>query len=387
MELNCIREALEKGNFSALNSLKINTDKKNPAYNVKLPTKLSEKELERRDYQRRLKEVEKLEEETRKLLGQRKRPSLLNPVQKRSQKKVTTPLNEKNISNSNNSHSTTNNRNNCQSNRKIQTREKIEIECDIDNKKDEEYLNQLSKEEKAFFIEYNQELFQFLSSVSLVRYFSDFMNLDNKIIEDEKSIIELSFLNQKQKNKIISKIREIKAKQNLELMELKEGEEFKKAVEEVRKTIQTKECGISVKNEKEITPNKEITCCWNCFNPIFPDDAIDIIDEECINKLKSFCSDKCLRSFEKNQSQCIVCKEPLLKTNKKQKIDLNNSNHFCSIECQEMFLNQYENHSEDNDNKESDEEKDQLKDQYDDNGDDNNEEEKEDYFYDPMEDL
>lgn len=383
-ELKCIKEALENGNLNSLNYFLLNTDKIKPIHNLKLPERLSEKEIEKkkelemekREEKHRLKEIERLEKTTRKMLGRRKRPITLNAVQKHIlQKTIILPPKKQKLLKINDVLPSNIKLNNCSANRKIQSREKIEIECDIDNQKDEEYFNQLTQEEKAFTIENNPDLFTFFNSISLARYIGNFNDLGYENIKDiinsnQETIKEISFLNPMQKTKLFNRIKEIKVKQEFDSKESKRNDKYLKHEEKIR--YETKECGINAKCNQEITPNKQITCCWNCFKQLFVANAIDIVDEKYICKLKSFCSKKCLEVFKQSQVICFECKNTFFKHPNKEQINSNNHD-FCSSDCQAFYVNKFTDNPQD---RFREDEEDNFNDEY----------EKEEY-YDPMEDL
>ena len=70
MELKAIKEAFEKRNFNALNTLPIKNLPKSGRLSAKAPKRLSQKEKEKRDEIRRLKEVEDLNKMQQQLFKQ-----------------------------------------------------------------------------------------------------------------------------------------------------------------------------------------------------------------------------------------------------------------------------------------------------------------------------
>ena len=81
-ELALIKEAVEKGNMKALNPLNIKVPKTTRP-SAKIPKKLSEKEKERRDELRRLKEVQELAKIQDKLLKKIHSRRTIEPIDKK----------------------------------------------------------------------------------------------------------------------------------------------------------------------------------------------------------------------------------------------------------------------------------------------------------------
>ena len=82
-ELEAIKEALEKNNMNAINNLQIKNIPKTNRYSAKVPKRLTEKEKERRDEIRRLKEVEDLNKMQQQLFKQVKSRRKIEPIDKR----------------------------------------------------------------------------------------------------------------------------------------------------------------------------------------------------------------------------------------------------------------------------------------------------------------
>ena len=82
-ELEAIKEALEKNNMNAINNLQIKNIPKTNRYSAKVPKRLTEKEKERRDEIRRLKEVEDLNKIQQQLFKQVKSRRKIEPIDKR----------------------------------------------------------------------------------------------------------------------------------------------------------------------------------------------------------------------------------------------------------------------------------------------------------------
>ena len=79
LEYEAIKEAIEKGNMNILSNFNIKNIK-STKFSTKIPKKLSEKEKERRDEIRRLKEAEDLEQIQQKLFRQVKGRRKIEPL-------------------------------------------------------------------------------------------------------------------------------------------------------------------------------------------------------------------------------------------------------------------------------------------------------------------
>ena len=97
-ELEAIKEALEKKNMNALHTLPIKNLPKTSRLSAKIPKRLSEKEKERREEIRRLKEVEDLDKIQKQLFKQVKSRRKIEPIDK---KILITAKNSNNANNSN----------------------------------------------------------------------------------------------------------------------------------------------------------------------------------------------------------------------------------------------------------------------------------------------
>ena len=83
MELKAIKEAFTKKNLNALNTLPIKNLPKTGRFSAKAPKRLSQKEKERRDEIRRLKEVEDLNKMQKQLFNQVKSRKKIEPIDKK----------------------------------------------------------------------------------------------------------------------------------------------------------------------------------------------------------------------------------------------------------------------------------------------------------------
>ena len=99
--------------------------------------------------------------------------------------------------------------------RKTFHKEKIEIDCNTEERMDQKFVKEMSKEEKNFYIENNQSLFEFLQSVNLVRFIEQFISCGieakEDILEIDDTFLEMNpfqFLNKTQLNTLFQKINE-----------------------------------------------------------------------------------------------------------------------------------------------------------------------------------
>ena len=320
----------QKGNYKAIGQLplSINNNKLKNKFNVKQPKKLSQKELEKREFIKKTKEIEELEKIQNNLFNQkqRKKNTQIEPLNNNIETKLLKECREmfndnKNKSNKNNNNNNTkntakqqpikisnintnnnqnknlnnnlsnknnnklpikteNNNNNNNSfkderinsatSRKNIKNNKLSIDGDADIKKDEEFLKNLSNEEKDFYENQTKEVFNLLKSIYLSRFIEDFIKEGYDLYEDLINInknnlneITENFLDKNQQKKLYNKIIEIKTNKKkpetplnkqikneiqktvqkeiepdllaIEELERQQQEEFKKAVENFRK--------------------------------------------------------------------------------------------------------------------------------------------------------
>ena len=82
-ELEAIKEAFEKNNMNALNSLPIKNMPKSSRFSAKVPKKLSEKEKQKREELRSLKEIENLGKIQQKLFKEVNNRRKIEPIDKK----------------------------------------------------------------------------------------------------------------------------------------------------------------------------------------------------------------------------------------------------------------------------------------------------------------
>ena len=247
LEYQAIKEAIEKGNIELLSNLHMNNIK-STKMSTKIPKKLSEKEKERRDEIRRLKEAEDLAQIQQKLFRQIKGKKKIEPLSKKSlyankdvfgsnvekECEKVFPREEKSqkyellrsenvlVKNSNISHNNYE-KNNIVDKKIIGLGKKFKINCEnineIDEIKDKEYLEKLDKEIKNFYIEKCGRIFNFLKDIYLCRYIDEFLKQGYDIYEDFLEIpddffqqMNIPFLNKSQQQKFYNKLHLIQCK-------------------------------------------------------------------------------------------------------------------------------------------------------------------------------
>ena len=233
LEYEAIKEAIEKGNMNILSNFNIKNIK-STKFSTKIPKKLSEKEKERRDEIRRLKEAEDLEQIQQKLFRQVKGRRKIEPLYNKKSlyankdvfgsnidkecEKILVKEEKHNKLKKNDLMKPNNIKIN---NNDINARRNYKIHCDkkeeSDEEKDKIYLNELDKDIKDFYMEKCGNIFNFLKEIYLCRYIDDFLKRGLDIYEEFIDIEDdffknpkNNFLNESQQNKFYKKIHEIK---------------------------------------------------------------------------------------------------------------------------------------------------------------------------------
>ena len=165
--------------------------------------------------------------------------------------------------------------------------------------------------------------------------------------------------NNNEENEIKNHINELKKEEidpdllEIEELERKQAEEFKKAVEDFRngninnKIIMKSENGMTAKENDMIKTDvnqSEILCCWNCFKPIKKEETIfknfnAKDDQNILFKKKSFCSMKCFKEFEVKKKSTIICFQCEKQFDIKNGFILYDRQKFCSTKCKEEYIN------------------------------------------------
>ena len=165
------------------------------------------------------------------------------------------------------------------------TSEKFEIDLnETDKKADEEFMNNLSDNERNFYKIKAKELYDFLNSIYLVRFIesfikdgfegiNDIMELENDYFEINKNFTLF------QQKKILEKVKEYKEKYKV-------------------KKIENNEIGV----ECDINNNNYIlNRCWTCFNKLNDKNLIEkTYSDSIVTRKVRFCSKSCMEKFEKN---------------------------------------------------------------------------------------
>ena len=451
LEYEAIKEAIEKGNINLLSNFNLK-GMKSSKFSSKIPKKLSEKEKERRDEIRRLKEAEDLEQIQQKLFrqvrGKRKIEPLYNKkslyankdvyganIQKECEKILT--KDEKHNKNKKNELIKSNNYN-INNNDSNSIKKKYKINCDKstkdnDEEKDEEYLNILDKDIKNFYIEKCGDIFSFLKNIHLCRFIDEFLKRGYDIYEEFIEIkddffkkMDKPFLNGVQQEKFYNKLNEIKKSNNniingqtniinnnnlrhsslintdinnilekaqkiseiniqtspqnknqkiindtsakitpeelmyktshdIDFIEQKRSEEFKKAVENWRNNNTnsrpntthlsinnkiTSEIGININKPFE---EKPISYCWNCYKKFIKEEGVskEYLNNFNLNEkynMKNFCSLKCNKDYEKKQRNQFMCFECKKACNIMDGFIAFEGNKFCSNNCKNKFI-------------------------------------------------
>ena len=221
-EYEAIKEAREKGNIDVLTNFRIK-NLKSTKLSAKIPKKLSEKEKEKRDEIRRLKEAEDLAQIQQKLFKQVKGRKKIEPLynkkslysnadvfaaniekecekvfpKEEKSKKIEIHTSEAVIAK--NSGSRTNNNNlpnmsnsnlekvNISDRKNLSKKYKINMESTMeldDEVKDKEYLNKLDKDIKKFYLDKCGPIFNFLKDIYIVRFIDEFLKEGYDIFEE-----------------------------------------------------------------------------------------------------------------------------------------------------------------------------------------------------------
>ena len=165
------------------------------------------------------------------------------------------------------------------------TREKFEIDLnETDKKADNDFMNNLSDNERNFYKNKAKELYDFLNSIYLVRFIesfikdgfegiNDIMELENDYFEINKNFTLF------QQKKILEKVKEYKDKYK-------------------SKKIENNEIGV----ECDINNNNYIlNRCWTCFNKLNEKNLIEkTYSDSIVTRKVRFCSKSCMEKFEKN---------------------------------------------------------------------------------------
>ena len=235
------------------------------------------------------------------------------------------------------------------------SREKFELDCDIDKKDDAIFLSKLSDAEKEFYETKAKDIYDFLKSLNLVRYIASFINDGFESKEDLMEIQEDYFEENKNFNEIQQKKILLKAKEYLN--------------EYSKNNIQKETDNSNIFNNNKmiyenksqigINPNKKINVvemgvgeedinnyfnttnsfnrCWTCFNKLKDKNFIEMkYEDSIVTRIVRFCSEKCKNKFEINIY--TVCNNCHIKYDKSKGDFIYNDKHFHSQKCMDYFV-------------------------------------------------
>ena len=397
-ELNALKKAFELNDLKALNILPVKYIPKTKRPSIKIPKALNDEINEKRKELKKLKEIEELDKIQMTLFKNiktnRKKNYKLNPISQRmhsteknyckTEDFFANNLNKecekifgnkpRNNSRNLNLYNTANNtewkKNNKVKkfdatnyktkyinnfgkeindikeiiNKKNDNNDK-DMNIDSDEEKDRDFLNNLDRNLKIFYLSKTQKIFEFLKSINLCRYIHHFLtegiDLFEEFIELPKDFFEKKsnpFLNRKQIEKLYKKIssyKNINTNTNNNIPKTKTINESGCGTAKT-KTINEAGCGTDTIIEKNIggpTPipsppkikidnssnfsvnnstllinctEEELLRCWHCLKPLKKENAIlreynndlEENDNSVIFKYKYFCSDNCVNFFE-----------------------------------------------------------------------------------------
>jgi len=203
---------------------------------------------------------------------------------------------------------------------------KFEIDCDSEKILDNEFLQNLSQNEKNFFQTKAKEIYDFLESINLIRFIESFINDGFEGIVDLMEIKKDYFEENKnftpaQQKRILEK-----AEEYSQIYKDKISKNKNNNVNEVS-------CGTDEINENEKISNR----CWTCFKKLEKNYIEKEYKDSIVKRKVRFCSKKCMEIFETNiYTYCDECNQIFDKSKGDfvfQKF------HFHSKECLNKFLN------------------------------------------------
>ena len=207
------------------------------------------------------------------------------------------------------------------------TSEKFKIDLnDQDKKLDEEFLTNLSDNERQFYTIKARELYEFLSSINLIRFIESFIKDGfegiNDIIELENDYFEINknftLLQQK---KILEKVKEYKEKYNIKKNEMNEI---------------GVECDFDYKKDNINIFNR----CWTCFKKLDDKNLIEkTYTDSIVTRKVRFCSKQCMEKFEKNIY--IYCDYCNIIFDKSKGDFVFEKFHFHSKECLDKYIEEH----------------------------------------------
>ena len=234
------------------------------------------------------------------------------------------------------------------------SREKFELDCDVDKKDDAIFLSKLSEGEKMFYETKAKDIYDFLKSLNLVRYIASFINDGFESKEDLMEIQEDYFEENKNFNEIQQKKILLKAKEYLNEYNKKNiqnnvdnnifnnnkifFENISQIDNDPNKKANLVDMGVGGEDINNYFNNTNtFNRCWTCFNKLKDKNYIEITYEDSIvTRIVRFCSEKCKNKFEVNIY--TVCNNCHIKYDKSKGDFIYNGKHFHSQKCMDFFV-------------------------------------------------
>ena len=236
------------------------------------------------------------------------------------------------------------------------SREKFELDCDIDKKDDAIFLSKLSEREKFFYEIKAKDIYDFLKSINLIRYIDSFINDGFETKEDLMEIQEDYFEENKNFNKNQQKKILLKAKEYL-----KEYNENNINNNNIINNMNNNSIYFDNKNETTMGNYKKTNSnlvemgvgggdinnyfnntnsfnrCWTCFNKLKDKNYIEVkYKDSIVTRIVRFCSEKCKNKFEENIY--TICDNCYIKYDKSKGDFIYKNNHFHSQKCLEDYI-------------------------------------------------
>ena len=236
------------------------------------------------------------------------------------------------------------------------SREKFEVDCDIDKKDDAIFLSKLSEREKFFYEIKAKDIYDFLKSINLIRYIDSFINDGFETKEDLMEIQEDYFEENKNFNKNQQKKILLKAKEYLK-------EYNENNIKNNNFINNTNNNSIYFDNKNETRPGNykkdnsnlvemgvgggdinnyfnntnSFNRCWTCFNKLKDKNYIEVkYKDSIVTRIVRFCSEKCKNKFEENIY--TICDNCYIKYDKSKGDFIYKNNHFHSQKCLEDYI-------------------------------------------------
>ena len=243
------------------------------------------------------------------------------------------------------------------------SREKFELDCDIDKKDDAIFLSKLSEREKFFYEIKAKDIYDFLKSINLIRYIDSFINDGFETKEDLMEIQEDYFeenknFNKNQQKKILLKAKEYLKEYNENNINNNKNNSnnnsiyFENRIEtgtanDKKDNSNLVEMGVGGGNINEYFNNtNSFNRCWTCFNKLKDKNYIEVkYKDSIVTRVVRFCSEKCKNKFEENIY--TICDNCYIKYDKSKGDFIYKNNHFHSQKCLEDY-NKINNEKEDN---------------------------------------